>query len=205
MTRRPVTTSSAKLHAELIPKLIDALRSKDGLERVGARQDLVLLGEAAVPALVGALGDREDQVRWEAAKALIDIPSPRATPALVEALGDEDTDVRWLAAEALVARDRQGAIAVLEALLRHSDSVWIREGAHHVLHDLGGKSLHPVLQPVLDTLDMMPPDWSALIPVSAAAALQELRSGSRRQDGGDRTAGNGGSAADADARKRARE
>ncbi|MGD8394390.1 MAG: HEAT repeat domain-containing protein [Candidatus Eiseniibacteriota bacterium] len=165
-----------------VPGLIASLASNDGLERVSARLQLIRMGEFAVPWLTEALRSPHGQVRWEAAKALIDLPSARSIPALIAALEDQDADVRWLAAEALVARQRDAAIAVLAALREHSDSVWVREGAHHVLralatdsHGDGPDSLQPVLHPVLRSLETSPPDWAADIPVRAAEALEMLR------------------------------
>ncbi len=44
--------------------------------------------------------------------------------------------IRWLAAEGLIGLGEAGLRPLLEALVHHSDSAWLREGAHHVLKAL---------------------------------------------------------------------
>src|SRR5512140_777674 len=119
------------LHHQQIKETDEAVRSqvaglhhKDGLVRRRARQALVDIGQAAVPALVGELTAPMDYTRWEAAKALCEIHAPEAIPALIERLDDENFSVRWLAAEALASLDRAALVPLLQALERHSDSIW---------------------------------------------------------------------------------
>ena len=45
------------------------------------------------------------------------------------------------------------------------ESTWLREGAHHVFHDIAAGDLKPVLQPVLTALE----DLDAVLEVSVAA------------------------------------
>ena len=63
---------------------IEALESDDRREREAARIALVEEGSAAVPPLIRCLGDERVRVRWEAAKALVDLADPAAAPKLVE-------------------------------------------------------------------------------------------------------------------------
>jgi hypothetical protein len=58
-------------------------------------------GRRAVPALIDALKDKVQYVRWVAAEALGEIKDRRAVPALTQALKDKDEYVRQAAAEAL--------------------------------------------------------------------------------------------------------
>jgi HEAT repeat protein len=156
--------------------LID-LGSKDGPVRVRARNSLVAIGEQAVGPLVKALAHRNQWVRWEAAKALGQISDPTAAEALVKALEDEVFDVRWLAAEGLITVGRGSLLPLLHALAERSDSEWLREGAHHVFHDLvkGRPDLKDVLQPVLATLEDVEP--SLEVPFAAETALNKLTRG----------------------------
>ncbi|MGH7602153.1 MAG: HEAT repeat domain-containing protein, partial [bacterium] len=101
---------------EKIIKLLAALSSKVGMDRQRARLALVKIGQLSVPFLLEALTDANDQVRWEAAKALGSIKDPAAAPALVNALLDECTEVRWLAAEGLIALQRAALAPLLQAL-----------------------------------------------------------------------------------------
>jgi HEAT repeat protein len=116
-------------------------------------------------------------VRWEAAKALGQISDPTAAEALVRALEDEMFDVRWLAAEGLITLGRGALLPLLHALVERSDSEWLREGAHHVFHDLvkGKPDLKDILQPVLATLDDVEP--SLEVPFAAETALNKLTRG----------------------------
>lgn len=155
-----------------ITSLVADLASQDELVRTDARQSLVGIRGPAVSALIGALGDPRRQVRWEAAKALGEIANPRAAPALVRALRDTEFSVRWLAAEGLIAFGPKGLVPLLRALIEHSDSVWMRQGAHHVLHDLARGDLREVLQPVLAALQGIEPSLEA--PLAAETALDAL-------------------------------
>jgi hypothetical protein len=58
-----------------------------------------------------------------------------------------------LAAEALIALGRSAIVPILEALRNQSDSVSLREGAHHILHDLERKQ--KLDKPVLDVLESL--------------------------------------------------
>jgi hypothetical protein len=68
-----------------------------------AADALSRIGEAAVPALVGALSDPDPKVRLQAARALARIgpPAKDAVAALTRALDDSDVAVRANAARAL--------------------------------------------------------------------------------------------------------
>ncbi|MEW6509858.1 MAG: HEAT repeat domain-containing protein [Bacteroidota bacterium] len=126
-----------------IEELIDAFRSGEGAKRERARRAIVRLGRKAVPPLISCLSDVDDIVRWEAAKALKDIPNVSAAPALVNALADPVPGVRWLAAEALIALREQGLPHLLAGIVRHVDSVWFLESAHHILVVLGREHVLP--------------------------------------------------------------
>jgi HEAT repeat protein len=160
-----------------VSALLTDLGSKDGLVRVRARNSLVAIGEQAVGPLVKALAHRNQWVRWEAAKALGQISDATAAEALVRALEDEVFDVRWLAAEGLITLGRGALLPLLHALVERSDSEWLREGAHHVFHDLvkGRLDLKDLLQPVLATLEDVEP--SLEVPFAAETALNKLTRG----------------------------
>jgi HEAT repeat protein len=151
---------------------MEALHSKDGEERRKARLSLVNLGSEAVDPLMEMLQDPDHEVRWEAAKALGEIADPRSAPALVETLEDSGFDLRWLAAEGLIALGKAGLEPLLQTLLKKSDSVYLREGAHHVLYDLAHKGFRDQLAPVLAALDGVDPEIEIHEP--ARKALQEL-------------------------------
>jgi len=137
--------------------LIKALSSYNDLSRVEARKALVAMGSQAVPLLAKALNDPSSLRRWEAAKALGEIGDPKVAPDLVKALEDEEFDVRWLAAKGLIEMNVKGLKPLFQALIDHADSPLLRQGGHHVLHDLAKGELRIYLAPVLIALEDMDP------------------------------------------------
>jgi HEAT repeat protein len=66
-----------------------------------AAEALIQIGDEAVPYLIGALENPDEDVRWKAAIALGEIGDERAVGPLIRLLGDEDRFVRSRAAYAL--------------------------------------------------------------------------------------------------------
>jgi len=155
-----------------IKKLITALSNHDDFSRVKARKALESMGRQVVPFLVDALNHHDYLQRWEAAKALGEIKDPKAAPALVAALEDEEFDIRWLAAKGLIEMNVKGLKPLFQALIEHADSPLIREGAHHVLHDLAKGELRKYLAPVLTALEDV--DSAVQVPIAASHALEAL-------------------------------
>jgi len=155
-----------------IGPLVGTLRSDDGLLRQAARRALVAFRQQAVASLTEALTDPDARVRWESAKALSAIADPAAASALVRALEDENGGIRWLAAEGLIALRGDGAVPLLQALVEHSESVWLRDGAHHVFRSLDEKGLGKAVAPVLAALEDVEPAMG--VPKAAYAAIHKL-------------------------------
>lgn len=160
---------------EEIEKYIAELGSEDGLKRQSARHILVHHGIYAVAGLSNALSDQNEHVRWEAAKALGEIEDPGAAPALVKALEDDNISVRWAAMESLIKLKRAAIEPLLRTLTRDFNSVWLREGAHHVLHQLKNQGLldGPEIK-VFNALEGAAPVVE--VPWAAEAALEAARS-----------------------------
>jgi HEAT repeat protein len=159
-------------NTDTINALVTELGSQDGMVRVRARKSLVNIGYAAVGPLVEALASKQEWVRWEAAKTLAQIGDPSATQTLIEALHDKKFDIRWLAAEGLIHIGNKAVKPLLRALIEHPDSLWMREGAHHILHDLPENNLKETLKPVLHALEDVEP--SLEVTVAAEAALDVI-------------------------------
>lgn len=161
-------------HQDEIKELISEFQSSDGLVRQRARMALVNCGWEAVRALVEALSDANEHARWEAAEALGAIADPSAAVALVHALEDESMDVRGAAAESLINLDRGAVLPLLQELTQHFDSVWLRSGAHHVLHVLKdrGRLTEEEIE-VFNALENLAPE--AAVPWAAVRALETLR------------------------------
>jgi hypothetical protein len=155
-----------------IDSLITDLVCDDVILCQKARRQLVVMGHKAVPSLVKALGNKKYWVRWEAAKALAQIGDPTATAALIKALEDKEFDVRWLAAEGLINIGREAVAPLLEALIDNPKSIWLWQGAHHILHDMNRGDLDKVLRPVMKALEDVEPYVE--VPVAARKALDTL-------------------------------
>ena len=155
-----------------IVALINDLSGKDGIKRHKARIALVEIGAPAVEPLVNALNDKSQTVRWESAKALGQIRDPRSIDALVKALQDRQFDVRWLAAEALIAIGNKSVKPLLQAVVDNPGREYVREGAHHVFHDLRGGQYGDILQPVITSME--DPTFTLDIPLLARKALKTI-------------------------------
>ncbi len=131
--------------------------------------------ELAVTPLTALLTNPNEHVRWEAIKALGDIGGAEAARVRVGAVkNDEDSSIRWLAAEVLIGLQHEGLAPLLEALVRHSDSAWLRDGALLVLRSLRKKdpSLNGQVAAVLTALESRTPVIQ--VPPAAQAALDAL-------------------------------
>ena len=155
-----------------ISSLVTLLGSKDGVKRCKARAALVEIGKPAVGALVSGLKDRNQTVRWESAKALGTIRDPKSIDALVTALQDKLFDVRWLAAEALIGIGDKSVKPILQALVDYPKSEELREGAHHVFHDLVTSQYRDDLKPLITALGDL--TFTLDIPIRAKKALKAI-------------------------------
>ena len=158
ISNRKVDTSKKNIN-----KLIETLKSKDGIARQTARNTLIIIGKPALDALIKAFKIKEEPVHWEVAKALGQIGTSKAAEVLVAALEDHDFSVRWIAAEGLIHIGHSGLFPLLKALRKRTSSVWLREGSHHVFHDLVNRKLvdeatRNSLIPVLEALNHIDPE-----------------------------------------------
>jgi HEAT repeat protein len=128
---------------QALPALIQAL--KDEYVREAVEEALGKIGVPAVPALIEALKDDDEDVRRAAAGALGEIGDPQAVPALIEALKDDDEYVRRAAVGALgKIGDLQAVPALLEALKDRDEYVrWAAVGA---LGEIGMLAVSAVLE-----------------------------------------------------------
>jgi hypothetical protein len=133
-----------------------------------------MIGKPAVPDLIEALKNKNEDIRWEAAKALGQIEDPEAAPALVKVLRVKNAGVRWLAAEGLVIMGRAALPSLLQALIEQPDAVWLRQSAHHMLHDLAKKSdFSEKLAPVLAAMEGLEPALE--VPIAARKLLDKIQ------------------------------
>lgn len=158
---------------ERVDWLISELNCDEMMRCQNARRELVAMGGRVVGPLTKALSSKKQWVRWEAAKALGQIGDPAAVQTLINALEDREFDVRWLAAEALINIGRKSVVPLLKTLLEDPNSVWLRQGAHHVLRDMRkSDELSHVLRPVLAALEGGQPALE--VPAAVKTALSAL-------------------------------
>ncbi len=158
-----------------IRALVADLDSRDLKARQQARDRLIEMGEAAVPALVEVLSHPHWLKRWEAAQALSRIAAPATAPALAHCvLVDDYDDIRWLCEKGLIALGEKGLPAVLRLLIHAADSVQVQQGAYHILHALARRGIRRPVEPLLAAL--RGPEPPAEVPLAAYALLQEVES-----------------------------
>jgi len=160
---------------ENIKPLVILLASADDKVRRKARKSLVAVGKPAVSSLSEALqNSKVYKARWEAAKALGVIGDVKAIPSLVKALEDPKTDVVWLAAEALKKFRKTAWPELLNALIqRGSESVMLRNAAHHVFLKQKEVGFNDLLAVLLKTLESGAVTEST--PIAASNILKKLR------------------------------
>ena len=157
-----------------IASLIADLASRDRQTRLQAREALITIGQPVVSPLLTALTDPNDQVRWEAVKILGKTGGPATLPLLVTALEDDNPGVRWAASEELITAKQAGLAPLLRALIKHANSVRLREAAYHVLHSLADatQDLEDLVLPVLTALENIEPAMT--VPLAASNVLKRL-------------------------------
>lgn len=163
-----LTMPAKDMDVSEIQRLVAALASTDWQERHQARQRLTAIGKPVVPALINALSDARQQMRWEAARILIDMGDPAAAAALAARLEDDDAGIRWLAAQGLAGLGCPGIVVALRLLIARSDSIWMREGVHHILHSFIKTRAGRHVAPVLRALNDVEPSLGALPAAQAA-------------------------------------
>jgi HEAT repeat protein len=106
----------------------------------------------AIAALVNALTDPEEFVRWQSAQALAAQEAAHVFPELVKALGDHDPLRRAGAAEAMGYQGGEAAAVTLCKQLSDNDPR-VRSAAALALGDLADPTAVPCLLPLLDDQD----------------------------------------------------
>lgn len=135
--------------ADLVIKLAD----DNGILRKQARETLVKYGSDVVPYIHLVTATDDIQLRWEASKILEQIGNERSIPILIDLLVDEESDIRWIAAQGLINIGKASVIPLLKQVKHHGDSIYIREGAHHVLWGVFDETERDRFMDLLDALD----------------------------------------------------
>ena len=151
-----------------IRALVAALGDEHGLARQSAREALVARGEPAIPAVVPALDSDTAIVRWQAAWILGRIGTPASTTALVGALERGSADVRVESAVGLVRTGSSAPVGGLVRLLASRDPP-VREEAAWALGHLGQPQAVEALRTALTDGDA---GWMAAAALGQLGAVQ---------------------------------
>ena len=74
--------------------------------------------------------------RMEAVKIIELIANRMSIPVLIDLLDDNEFDIRWIAAEGLIKIGRRSIRPLLKSVRDRKNSIFLNEGAHHVLVNL---------------------------------------------------------------------
>jgi len=138
-----------------IQELLEKLCSEEGLIRKEARNSLVKAGTPVLPYVLELLDSEKHIYRWEAMKVIAEIGSPESIPIFLESLNDDSGDIRWIASEGLIHTGKYSVKPLLELILDKHDSVFVLNGAHHIIHVLSIKKLLPKDFPTQKLLDLL--------------------------------------------------
>ena len=134
----------------------------------------------SIPALIDALKNPNPRTRKLAVNALGDISDPETGAALTEMLMDEDIDVRWAAMESLIKLGRDSLRPILEKFIKDFDSLWLREGVHHILrvlkdrHELNAQEINLFENLDEECVRSFPSGWTSQQAWAAEKALEVL-------------------------------
>ena len=126
-----------------IKELMEILGDEDGSKRKNARKKLIEIGENSLHHIKNLLNHPKHVYRWEAMKVMEGIGVPELIPVFLKALEDEKSDIRWIAAEGLIKIGKYSVRPLLKHVSENYDSIFVLNGAHHVIYELEEKELLP--------------------------------------------------------------
>lgn len=121
--------------SEDIKSLIPGLISTNTMSRQRSREKLEKIGPMVLDEISRLLESKQEQLRWEIAKALENMASIGSIPILLKLMADEESDIRWIAAQGLINIGRNSLFPLLLEII-YNDSTFLNESAHHVLMEL---------------------------------------------------------------------
>jgi HEAT repeat protein len=149
---RSINGSYAGRKLPPVSEIVKDLFNKNFLLRKRAREELVEIGEPGLDYLIEMANNKNEAIRWEAIRLIVQIGSEDTLDVLLTALEDDEFSIRWLAAKGLINLGKYSILPLLETLLEKSDSTFIRRGAHHILKELRRKGLFRDRVGLIETL-----------------------------------------------------
>ncbi len=149
------TNTMNNLTEKEIRELMEILGDEDGRKRKNAREKLAAIGEHTLKYIKDYLNHPKHIYRWEAMKVIEEIEHPDSIPILINALNDDKSDIRWIAAEGLIKVGKYSLKPLLKAIAENYDSVFVLNGAHHIIYELEEKELLPKDFPAKELLSLL--------------------------------------------------
>ncbi len=113
-----IKISNYLIDEKFIPFLLNLFKNFNSAIRYKAREALVKIGPQAATALIGALRDRNKDVRFGAIKVLDQIGNESVVAALILALKDPRGEIRSLAIQALAKIGAESAVSAIKSAFK---------------------------------------------------------------------------------------
>ncbi len=157
--------------ASAVPRLIDAM--EDPQQQLVAIQTLRVLDDkrASAPLLKLFASTKNDTLRSQTARALVDIRDDEAISVLIDLLKHEDWKVRWLTPMILSRRDVRSAVPHLIPLLEDSRAEVRKEAADALGRLCQADQISQAIEPLTRALE----DQEASVRRAALLALDRIR------------------------------
>jgi len=139
------------IDAEVISSLIEELGDEDLDVWKRAEEELIEIGEPAVPLLIDALDSDNTRIRIKTINVLGEIGDPRAVGPIIDLLKSESPLIRARASIALgELKDTKAVKPLIDVLLDDEES-WVRSEAAKALGEIGDpRALEPLVQALKD-------------------------------------------------------
>jgi HEAT repeat protein len=167
------TMSKKIINKSIIGGLVKSLSSNISIERHRAREILVSIGKPVIGYLKNSAASRDLKERWEAIKVVAQIKDPSGIPILLAAMDDPEFEIRWIAAEGLIDLGEKCIKPLLIKLIDKNESVFFRNGAHHVLNELKMRGLYTDTAGLISLLKDIKAE--SFIPIAVRKELDRIR------------------------------
>lgn len=138
-----------------VKKLLEILCNDEGQKRKEARRELVALGEETLAYTDNYLNNTKHICRWEVLRVIKEIADLKSIPVFLAALDDDKSDIRWIAAEGLIRMGKYSTKPLLNLVEEKYDSVFVLNGAHHIIFELYERKLLPEKFPAKKLLSLL--------------------------------------------------
>lgn len=139
----------------VVKRLLETLCATDGQQRKEARRELVALGDETLKYINDYLEHPRHICRWEILRVIKEIADLKSIPVFLDALDDDKSDIRWIAAEGLIRMGKYSVRPLLKLISEKHDSVFVLNGAHHIIWELYEREILPEKFPAQKLLSLL--------------------------------------------------